>query len=187
MKAILITFLIFNVGLSFGQTSYSKLDSIILEDGEVFYSLEEGAMSGNKRIGDWSKYQFTSRDTTKRLAVLVSYLKNKPKERSVFGLDGKVVTVFDKKGRPISEVQYRYGKKVWSRELVGTKKTLKKTYYPDGQVSGEGYEVLVEIIAGCDAGMKMFVEEGVWKYYDTTGEPLDEIVKKLNKNVFKKV
>lgn len=174
-------------GLSFGQSSYSKLDSIILENGEVFYSLELGMMERGKKVGDWSKYQFTSKDTTKRLAVLVSYLKDKPKERSVFGLDGKVVTLFDKRGRPISEVQYRYGNKVWSRELVGSKKTLKKTYYPDGQVSGEGYEVLVEVIAGSDAGMRMFMEEGVWKYYDTTGEPLDEIVKKLNKNVFKKV
>ena len=169
------------------QTWFSQLDSIVAKDGVTYYTLEEGRLNKKKRIGEWKISQFNALDTSKRLAVESTYDNDMLVSTATYRLDSKVEKTFDQKGKPLTEVLYRYGKKVWSRAYKGSKKTIKKTYYPDGSVSSQGEEVLVVITAGCDAGMRMFIEEGVWKYYDTSGELIDEQCKEITKKVFKKV
>jgi hypothetical protein len=64
---------------------------------------------------------------------------------------------------------------------------ISKTYYADGELSGVGKEVLVEIIAGCDTGMRVYQKLGVWKYYDSAGKKLDDLEHKFNTKVFKRL
>ena len=64
---------------------------------------------------------------------------------------------------------------------------ISKTFYSDGQLSGEGKEVLVEIISGCDAGMKVYQKFGTWQYFDTSGNRLEDLEHTFNTKVFKKV
>lgn len=186
MKHIL--FLLF-IGISItanSQRLFDEKDSVVNHDGRVFYSHTKGFLKGTKRVGEWKVFQYSTADTNKRLAWEASYEKGKLLSQKYYSLDGYTLTEF-KNGQVKREARYRYGKIVSERIYSSKKTAISKTYYSDGIVSGEGTVVLVEIIAGCDSGMQNFQKYGVWKYYDQSGNRLDDLTHNLNEFVFKKL
>lgn len=187
MKVLLGLLLFTSSSLLFSQTEkVTRLDSTIGTFGTT-YLLVVGELTDGKKTGEWSLYQYSARDTSKILAATETYDADRLKSRTEHRLDGYTEQVFGKSGWIIKESNYRYGNLTWQKEYQNRKKIISRTYYPNGQISGEGPEVLVKIIAGCDSGMMNFQRLGEWIYYDTDGEEIDRQVYTLNKEVFKKV
>ncbi|MFT4603242.1 MAG: antitoxin component YwqK of YwqJK toxin-antitoxin module [Arenicella sp.] len=186
MKLTILTFFIFFISISWGQREFSQLDSSVARDGLVYYRLEVGVLKGRKRIGKWTVHQYNSKNSKPRLAAQMTYEKGFIRSQSIIRLDSEIRRTFSGKGKKETEIQFRYGKQIWSRKYLSPTKTNKKTYYPDGKVSGEGEEQLMVITGGCDSGMKVFVQVGVWKYYDSSGKLMDEQEMEFNKNIYKK-
>lgn len=187
MKKHLFTLLLFCSGFALSQTEHVvRLDSSLSSQGTIYYLVIGNKIDG-KKTGVWELYQYTAWDTTKFLAASETYEDNRLTVMKEFRLDGYTEQRFDKKGWVIEESNYRYGNLTWQKEYKTRKKAISRTFYPNGQISGEGPEVLVKIITGCDAGLMNFQREGEWIYYDTNGEEIDRQNYSINKDVFKKL
>ena len=187
MKQLLLLFAIFSCTFSNAQKRFEKIDSTQVADGRVFYGHTFGFLKGRKRVGEWKYFQSSTADTNKRLAWSAKYDNGRLLEEVNYTLDSYTIREYKSKSILKREANYRYGKIVSERLYHSKTSVISKTYYSDGTLSGEGKEVLVKIIAGCDAGMKVYKKFGVWKYYDTAGNRLDDLEHTFNKNVFEKV
>lgn len=173
-------------------SSIAQSERVVMLDSSIgnygtCYLLVVGQTIDGEKVGDWNLFQYSSVDTNKFLASSETYENGSLTVIKEFKLDGYSQRKFDKKGNLKSKATYRYGNIVSETEFLSRKKAITRSYYPNGQVSGEGPEVLVKIVTGCDAGMMMFQRVGKWMYYDTNGEELDPQVYELNENVFKKL
>ena len=171
---------------------YSQSERVELLDSSIgdFYTnyyLVIGHTLNGQKVGDWKLFQYSSADTNKFLAASETYENGTLSVLKEFKLDGHTEQNFDNKGRLMSESTYRYGNIVMQTEYKNRKKAISRSYYPNGQVSGEGPEILVKVIAGCDAGMIVFQRVGKWTYYDVNGSELDPQIYELNQNVYKKI
>jgi hypothetical protein len=187
VKRLLLLLALFSFVQANAQKLFEERDSVLSNDGRIFYSYTKGYLKGRKRVGAWKRYQSSTADTNLRVAWSATYEKGKLLEETHYTLDSYTVREYKSKYVLKREANYRYGKIVSERLYEDKTTMISKTYYADGELSGVGKEVLVEIIAGCDAGMRVYQKLGVWKYYDSAGKKLDDLEHKFNTKVFKRL